>query len=218
MRRAAVLLVLAVPAPATAAHPGHGPEQVRVGGFSFGPAEARVGTGDTVLWIWTGPDFRHTVTSDPGQAESFDSDPGGTQDRPPNGYFAHRFTRPGRYTYVCRRHPDLMRGAIEVVELPAASDGTAPRLTRVRVKRKRVAFTVDERATVLGRLERRVRGRWRPRRSFDVTARRGRNRARLPLSGLTRGRYRVRLTAYDAADNRSRPAFARVRALHPRST
>jgi hypothetical protein len=37
------------------------------------------------------------------------------------------------------------------------------------------------------------------------------NRARLPLRGLEPGGYRVRLTAYDDADNASRPAFARLR-------
>ena len=64
---------------ATAAHhPGHGPVRVDVGDGAFKPADIRIGTGDTVLWVWSGPDLDHTVTADPGQAEQFDSDPGGT--------------------------------------------------------------------------------------------------------------------------------------------
>jgi plastocyanin len=80
-----------------AAHPGHGPVRVDVRGLAFRPAAIRVGTGDTVLWVWTGPDLDHTVTADPGQAEQFDSDPSGTPAHGPNDSFAHRFSGPGTY-------------------------------------------------------------------------------------------------------------------------
>ena len=197
----------------TAAHPGHGPVRIDVGGLAFRPADIRVGTRDTVLWVWTGPDLDHTVTADPGQAEQFDSDPDGTPNHQRDDSFGHFFTRPGTYSYFCRSHPDQMKGTITVVELPGLGDTTRPRLTRVRVGRagRRIAFTLSEGAIVLARIQRRARGRWRSARDFDVFARRGRNRARLPLRGLAPGRYRVRLKAYDDADNASRPAFARLR-------
>jgi plastocyanin len=188
---------------ATAAnHPGHGPIRVDVQALAFKPPAIKVGTGDTVLWIWTDPDLDHTVTADAGQVEQFDSE----------STFAHRFNRPGTYSYFCRRHPDQMKGTVMVVELPPG-DTKPPRLTRVRVERKRgrIAFTLSERAVVLGRIMRRTRAGWRSARDFNVFARKGRNRARPPLRGLAPGRYRLRLTAYDDADNASRPAFARLR-------
>ncbi len=199
---------------ATAAnHPGHGPVRVDVGDGAFKPADIRIGTGDTVLWVWSGPDLDHTVTADPGQAERFDSDPGGTPSHQPNDSFAHRFTSTGTYSYFCRRHPDQMKGTIRVARLQGLGDTTRPRLTRVRVgpNGRRIAFTLTEGAIVLARIQRRARSGWRSARNFDVFARKGRNRARLPLRGLAPGRYRVRLIAYDDADNASRPAFARLR-------
>jgi plastocyanin len=197
---------------ATAAHPGHGPVLVDVGGLAFKPADIRVGTSDTVLWIWTGPDVDHTVTADPGQAEQFDSDPEGGPSRRLDDSFAHRFTRPGSYTYFCRRHPDRMKGKVRVVELAGPGDTSPPRLARVRVGEagRRLAFRLSERAVVLARIQTRARESWRSVRDFNVFARKGRNRARIPLRGLPPGRYRLRLTAYDDADNPSRPAFARL--------
>jgi plastocyanin len=196
----------------TATHPGHGPIRVNVGAGAFKPAGLRVGTGDTVIWIWAGPDLDHTVTAHPGQAEQFDSDPGGTPTRAREESFAHRFTRTGTYTYFCRVHPDQMKGSVEVVELTGLGDTKRPRLTRVRVgpEGRRIAFTLSERAILLLRIQRRVRERWRSMRDFDVFARKGRNSARLPLRGLAPGRYRVRVMAYDDADNASGPAFARL--------
>jgi plastocyanin len=199
---------------ATAAnHPGHGPVRVDVGDGAFKPPDVRIGTGDTVLWVWSGPDLDHTVSAGPGQAEQFDSDPSGTPNHKLDDSFAHRFANTGTYSYFCRRHPDQMKGTIRVVRLQGLGDTTRPRLTRVRVgpNGRRIAFRLTEGAIVLARIQRRTRSGWRSARNFDVFARKGRNRARLPLRGLVPGRYRVRLTAYDDADNASRPAFARLR-------
>jgi hypothetical protein len=104
-----------------------------------------------------------------------------------------------------------MRGEVEVVALPSKTDRRRPSLSRVRVRAGRLRFTVSERATVLVRIERRQLARWRPSRAFDVKARRGRNRVRLPLGALEPGSYRVRMTAYDAADNPSRMLLRRFR-------
>ena len=208
----ALLLVLLAPPGAAAAHPGHGPEQVLVGRGAFTLPKVTIGTGDTVVWLWAGPDLVHSVTADPGQAESFDSDPSGTASHRSFDAYSHRFTELGRFTYHCRVHPDTMRGEVEVVPLPP-QDETAPALRGVAVRPRagRVVFTASEKATVLGRIELRAGRRWRARRDFDVRALRGRNVARLPLRGLEPGGYRVRLTAYDRADNRSRTLVRRFR-------
>jgi plastocyanin len=207
----AALVLLGLPS-AVAAHPGHGPEQVLVGRGAFTAPKVTVGVDDTVLWLWSGPDTRHSITADPGQAESFDSDPDGLAEHRTFDAFSHRFTRLGRFTYHCRIHPDTMRGEVEVVPLPP-EDSTTPALGRVVVRpaRMRLVFTSTERVTVLARVEWRSHGRWRTKRDFDIAARRGRNEARMPLRGLDPGRYRVRLTAYDAADNRSRTVTRRFR-------
>jgi plastocyanin len=205
MRRLPLAVALAaVLAPPAAAHPGHGPVEVRVGAGAFSPASLTVGTGDNVVWTW-GSEPGHSVTADPGQAERFDSDPGtASPSHPPDDAFAHVFTRTGTFGYHCKVHPLTMRGTVTVVELPGGDDVTRPVLSRVRVRGRTVSFRLSERATVLARIERHVRGRWRVQRDFDVRARRGLNRRRLPMRGLAPGRYRLRLTAYDDADNRSR--------------
>src|SRR5205814_8843328 len=75
----------------------------------------------------TAPESNHTVTSDPGQAESFESHPGvpdGAVDAPPGGTFGHRFDAVGSYTYYCRLHPE-MRGTVTVVESGAPAEQPA---------------------------------------------------------------------------------------------
>lgn len=199
----ATVLVAALPGSA-AAHPGHGPEEVRVDAGVFAPASVTVATGDTVIWSW-GAEPGHSVTADPGHAERFDSDPGtATPSHPRDDLYAHVFTRTGTFGYHCKVHPLTMQGTVTVVETPGGDDITRPVLSRVRVRGRLLTFRLSERATVLARIERRMRGRWRVRRDFDVFAHRGLNRRRLPLRGLAPGRYRLRLTAYDDADKRSR--------------
>ena len=53
---------------------------VNIGGFAFSPSSVTIAQGETVTWHFAGPDTNHSVTSDPGQADSWDSDPG----RPPS--------------------------------------------------------------------------------------------------------------------------------------
>jgi plastocyanin len=212
MRRLPLAAALVAALPGTAvAHPGHGPEEVRVGAGAFAPASVTVGTGDTVIWSW-GSEPGHSVTADPGQAERFDSDPGtAAPSHPPADLFAHVFRSTGEFGYHCKVHPLTMRGTVTVVETPGSDDLARPVLSRLLVRGRLLTFLVSERATVLARIELRVRGRWRVRRDFDVYARRGLNRRRLPLGGLGPGRYRLRLTAYDDADNRSRTKRVRLR-------
>ncbi|MDW5598581.1 choice-of-anchor Q domain-containing protein [Conexibacter stalactiti] len=118
----------------------------------------------------------------------------------------------------------------------AAPDRTAPRLSALRVparlkpgsalprlranrRASAIAFTLSERASVTLRFTRRGRdGRYRAVRggTLKLPAAAGANRLRFAgrvtrRARLARGRYRVTLTAVDAAGNRSRAATARFR-------
>ena len=201
-------------APAAAGHPGHGGTEVIIDGYAYKPASVTIAVNDPVFWGWNGFDRNHSVTSDPGQAEQFDSDPSRppTQlDHPMNDVFYHYFNRVGRFSYHCKVHPS-MRGEVVVVARPPGVDSQAPRITGVRVKRGRLRFTLSEKADLIARISRLRRGR-RPRtlKAFDLKGKAGRNSKRLPLRGFGRGRYRLALTAYDAVDNRSPTVTARFR-------
>ena len=212
----ALLLSLLPPAVPAAAHPGHGADSVTVQGdsFRYSPGTVTVGVGDTVIWFWEGTLFRnHSVTSDPGQPEQFDSDAGAapsTIAHPFGDAFSHSFTEQGTFAYHCKVHP-TMRGVVEVVRVVDPVPG-APRISGVRIdsgRRPVAALRVSERADLVGRIAARHDGRWRETESFYERVRAGRNRVRIPVRGLAKGRYRLSLVAYDAADRRSNVARAR---------
>jgi plastocyanin len=207
---------------ASLGHPGHVVE-VRVQDFAFQPAEVTIDENETVIWRWTGVDRNHSVTSDGGQAESFDSDPGKSpaevNHAAGNDYFSHGFARPGRFTYYCKVHPQSMRGVVNVTATPVSSDRDPPLLARVSVRPRRACsrrgrgcrsaraelrYTIYETAVVSILIERRGRGRWRLMRSLQSASGPGARRRRLPVRGLPAGRYRVRLSAEDGGGNRSR--------------
>jgi plastocyanin len=205
---------------AASAHPGHG-HWLSVGNGQFDPAAKKVIVGSTVTWYWDWPDLDHTVTADPGQAESFDSDPSGTPDHPLFDTYQHRFTQVGTFTYHCRVHP-AMAGTVEVTEKPvspppnqqpAPPAGSALTLTdlRINVRRRRVAFTVSYASTVRVHVARRVHASWRLLRAFDTAATAGRNRVRIRPRTLAPGRYRIRVAARDGAGNRSTSLSTRFR-------
>ena len=202
------------------AHPGHG-HWVSVGDGKFNPALKKIIVGGTVTWYWDWPDLDHTVTADPGQAESFDSDPSGTPDHPLFDTYQHRFTQVGTYTYHCRVHP-TMTGTVEVTEKPvspppaqqpAPPAGATLTLSdlRINVPRRRVGFTVSYASTVRVSVARRIRSSWRLLRAFDTAASAGRNRVRIRPRPLAPGRYRIRLVARDGAGNRSTSLSTRFR-------
>jgi len=202
MWRRASLLLLLLPI-AAYAHPGHGPAIIQVGvGLEnrFNPASVTVGVGDNVIWRWGDGLNSHSVTADDG---SF-----GTGPRT-SGEFTHRFTEAGTFGYHCTVHPQMF-GQVRVVSV-AGADVEPPRLSQVRVSRKgrrhRLHFRLSERADVLARIQRRKR----TVRAFDIRARPGANRSRVRIAGLDPGRYRIALTAFDAADNRSATLTARLR-------
>ena len=214
---AAALAFALLPAAQAAAHPGHGGESIMIDGdaFAYTPPSVRIGVGDTLIWFWDGAIFRnHSVTSDPGQAEQFDSDPSGlptNASHPDGSTFSHAFTHKGVFTYYCKVHPN-MRGSVEVVAVPDAVAG-APRLrgldVAVKGLRVRATFRLSERADVVGRIAAREGGRWGTVKSFAQRAKSGRNELRVPTDGLKSRAYRLTLVAYDSADRRSNEAQAR---------
>jgi plastocyanin len=215
----ALFLVLVLPGAGTG-HPGHGLfVQVDIGRFAFTPAEATMYAGEEVLWRWVGPDRQHSVTADPGQAETFDSDPGrlpGPTGPPAEEGFSHQFKTPGTFTYHCKVH-EGMRGTI-VVKPPPTPD-PAPRLDALRAPgraRTRVTlrFTLSEPAVVLVEVDSLRRGR--PEhlvlsRSRSMAA--GPGRLPLNLRRLKRGAYRIQLVPVDSASNAGAAASVRVRVV-----
>jgi plastocyanin len=177
----AVLLSLVFAASAKAVE-----STVDVTDFDFTPGETRIEVGDRVVWRFL--DAGHTTTSEPGQADTWDS-----------GYplqgstYAHIFTRPGRFRYVCTPHASFpMKGVIQVGDVPATVL-TAFR-TKLRGRRVRVSFRLNEAARVSywlrGPSRRRVmRGRLAP------------GGHRILLRRLVRGRYRGTLRVTDDFGN-----------------
>src|SRR5205807_3913283 len=78
--------------------------EVRVGAYHFTTDSIVVSAGQAVRWV-NGDPVEHTVT--------FDSGEPGSPLISPNGTWAHRFDRPGRYAYHCTPHP-FMTGAVIV--------------------------------------------------------------------------------------------------------
>src|SRR5688572_24779477 len=210
MRRCAATLALVLCSVAPAgAHPGHGADAVTVDGdaFRYAPAEVTVGVGDSVIWFWQGSVSRdHSVTADPGQAESFDSDPGATPTNathPAGDSFFHRFRVEGRFTYHCKVHP-AMTGVVNVVAVPGAA---ALRLSGLRAaergERVHVRLFLSKRADLVLRIAERRRGRWHEVKTFNQRGRRGRNEFDLEAGSLAPGRYRLSVAAYTFANQRA---------------
>jgi plastocyanin len=122
MRRSVLvaLLVLWVFAPASRA----ATTDVSVANLAFSPAIVQIDPGDTVRWTFAGPDLNHSTTSDAGQAESWDSDPGPASPLHVVGdTFSHTFNSVGSYGYYCRVH-SFMRGTVRVGAPPAQQPPT----------------------------------------------------------------------------------------------
>jgi len=224
MRRFAAVAVASalasgVLAGGASSHDGHGPIRASVGLYAFAPNEIRLVTGDLVNWVWDGPDTNHTVTADPGQAESFDSDPGvpaGSVTHSADDNYFYAFHRAGRFTYSCRVHP-FMRGTIVV------RDPFKPVFSRFAVRPRRfcsapgcrqgrLRILISESAVLRGRIQRRTQSGFRNvRRVGPLQLRFGRSSRRIPVAGLSPGSYRVAAVAIDFAGNRSKQVRAGFR-------
>ena len=73
-------------------------------GFAFVPATLTVRAGTTVTWT-NDDEEPHTVTSGKGPLRSPAMDAGAA--------YKYKFTRPGRYAYICTIHP-FMRATVVV--------------------------------------------------------------------------------------------------------
>ena len=226
------LAALALLPPAAAdPHAGHPPAVVNIGSLQFSPNSVTVYAGDIVAWSWQGPDTNHTVTADPGQPISFDSDPDKSPDEVSHQVgdgWSFEFDRTGTFTYHCKVH-SFMQGTITVQTPPnpAPPAPVAPVLTQVRVTptklchnrsrcthaRTTVSFTVNEPASMLATI-RRLSG-FRPAgpalKELDFAGPPGTTRQRLDFGRLKPGRYQLRLVAVDLSSGlRSKPAVAPV--------
>src|SRR2546423_7541571 len=131
----AVLAFGAFAAPAQAA-------DVKIQNFSFMPASVTIGQGGSVTCTWAGPDTNHSVTSNGGQGDSWDSDPGKTPsslDHPPGDTFSHTFNTPGTFTYLCKVH-SFMTGKV-IVKAPGGADTTPPALSKISATGQRQCNT-----------------------------------------------------------------------------
>src|SRR5262245_63819008 len=99
------LLLLAPAAPAAAFD-----WDTNVIDFEFQPAERKISVGDSVTWSFSVEG--HTTASVGGQPDSWRSIDDGVN--PAGTSYAHVFTTPGRFQYVCLQHKDFMKGVVEV--------------------------------------------------------------------------------------------------------
>jgi plastocyanin len=95
---------LAFAAPALAAD-----ASVNVVDFAFEAKSVKVGVGEKVTWNFA--KGGHTTTSDPGQAEKWNSGP---ETNDAGTSFEKTFTKPGRFTYICLPHQSFMKGTVTV--------------------------------------------------------------------------------------------------------
>lgn len=201
--------VIRLSAKQAVAHPGHGAISVTVDGDgqSYEPAEVTIGVNDAVIWFWTGVVSRnHSVTADPGQAESFDSDPEGpptNATHPEGDSFSYTFRKEGAFTYHCQVHAG-MTGVVNVVGLPTSTD---LRLNGFRVVGRgdsiHTRFFLSSAADVVFRFTQWRSSRWHDVETVSRKGRKGRNTFDFPAESLEPGRYRLQLTAYDAQNQRA---------------
>jgi plastocyanin len=210
----------ALAAPARAA-------DVNIGGFQFNPGTVTVNQGETVTWHYMGPDTNHSVTSQPGQADSWDSDPGklpSATDHPIGTTFARQFDVPGSFTYVCKVHSS-MRGTVRVNGPggePPPGDTTAPLVSALSAKGGRacargakgchakattVRYSLSEAAAVKLVFARRG-GKTR---TVTRAGTAGRNSIKRSVKQLPPGTYKLAVTATDPAGNVSTPAKTTVK-------
>jgi plastocyanin len=199
----AALACLAVAAPAATA----AEVPVQVGDDFFDPFAVQIEPGDTVVWNWVGLEGDHSVTTEDGQIETFDSDPGNNEPvhAPGSEPFRYTFDREGRVTYLCKTHPFTMSGSVTVGTPDLAKprfNGTKAKLTRLKV---RVSFTLSERSTVVLRVARASKP-GKVLRRVKRTLGAGKRTIAFKRKGLAEGSYRVRLSAEDAAGNKAKLA------------
>lgn len=198
---AAVLLALAA---AAGAHPGHGPQVISISEFSYAPQSVKVIAGDYVFWDWQGPDTNHSVTSDPGQAFTFDSDPDAAPNHKVGDGWSVHFTQVGTWTYHCKVH-DFMKGTVQVLDAGPAPVVTTPKLSAVTVartgRRLVLRYRISQAASMRASIKKASGGK--ALRSYDFAGPPGKNRRTFRLGKLRTGKYRFTLTAIDTSTGKA---------------
>ncbi|HWK29675.1 MAG TPA: plastocyanin/azurin family copper-binding protein [Solirubrobacter sp.] len=184
--------------------------------------------GDTVRWTFAGTTQFHNVAA---------NSPNWTDESPlgaPAADYTRTFDAEGDYAFICRVHPDTMRGTVHVSavapppppppplsEQPFPNDAVAPVApeTGVAVDRSRPALSgLSARRVARGA---RVRFKVSEESVVSVAVRRGKRvvkrtsvrasgRRSLTLRGLRAGRYTIQLRATDRAGNRCKLRTLRV--------
>ncbi len=81
--------------------------------------EPTIDLGESVTWDWIGPDLQHSVTGQAPNATQWDSAPGIPSPRANLGdSFTVTFDQPGQYLFVCKLHPQAVRGTVTVTDNP----------------------------------------------------------------------------------------------------
>jgi plastocyanin len=185
--------------------------------------EVSVRPGDTVVWTFAGTTQYHNVWA---------QSPNWTDESPlgaPALDYPKTFDAAGDYAFICRVHPDAMRGVVHVGTAPVVAtpvplsqqpfandtpaeppaetavsvDDTKPALSSLSARGARVRFKVSEDAVtgvVFARGKKVVK-------RYSVT---GKGMRSLTARGLARGRYTVTLVAVDVAGNESKARTLRV--------
>ena len=196
------LLLAAVACLALAAPAGAAEVTVDVGDDFFDPFALQIEPGDTVVWQWVGTEGDHSVTTEDGQIETFDSDPGNNEPvhAPGSEPFRYTFDEPGRVTYLCKTHPLTMSGRITIGD----PDLTKPKVSGMKAKvtrrRVRVSFRLSEDATTVLRVTRSGKAVKRVKKKLK----KGKRAIAVKRKGLAEGTYKVRVSAEDAAGNEAR--------------
>ena len=78
-----------------------------------------VDLGESVTWDWIGPDLQHSLSGQPPNPSQWDSAPGDPSPRKNLGAsFTVTFDQPGEYLFVCKLHPQAVRGTVTVTANP----------------------------------------------------------------------------------------------------
>lgn len=81
--------------------------------------EPTIDLGESVTWDWLGPDLQHSVTGQEPNATQWDSDPADPSPMQTLGRsYTVTFDQPGEYLFVCKLHPNAVRGTITVTDQP----------------------------------------------------------------------------------------------------
>jgi plastocyanin len=179
----AVLASLFAAVPATAAD-----QSADVVDYAFEPKGLKIDPGDTVTWSFKGP-TEHTATSDPGQAEKWDSGLKGV-----GGTYSHTFDTPGKFQYFCLPHEGMV-GSVTVGTDSVAKSFTAAKLAGgARSIKLTVTLKEDAKVTFSAKKGKKTK---------RVSKRLKKGKRSLTIKKLGEGTYSTTVTAQDDFDKKT---------------